>query len=60
MDINQNDFTKKKLKAAFLKILDPAHREKLFEAYFELETTLGGKGASSKVAQQIVAGLKAK
>ncbi|MDC1514987.1 lipid-A-disaccharide synthase [Polaribacter sp.] len=59
-ELIQNDFTKRKLKAAFLKILDPAHREKLFEVYFELETTLGGKGASSKVAQQIVAGLKAK
>lgn len=59
-ELIQNDFTKKNLKAAFLKILDPDHREALFTAYYALETALGGKGASSKVAQQIVANLKAK
>jgi lipid-A-disaccharide synthase len=59
-ELIQNDFTIKKLKAALIKILDPAHREKLFIAYFELEKTLGGKGASLRVAKQIVADLKAK
>mgnify|MGYP006072187869 FL=1 len=57
-ELIQNDFTKKKLKAACIKILDPIYREKLFIAYFELEKILGGIGASSKVAKKIVAGLK--
>ena len=57
-ELIQNDFTKKKLKAACIKILDPIYREKLFIAYFELEKILGGVGASSKVAKKIVAGLK--
>ena len=58
-ELIQNDFTKKKLKAACIKILDPIHREKLFTAYFELEKILGGIGASSKVAKKIVADLNA-
>ena len=57
-ELIQNDFTKKKLKAACIKILDPIYREKLFIAYFELEKILGGVGASSKVAKKIVASLK--
>tara|TARA_B110001469_G_scaffold126274_1_gene143528 strand:+ start:2133 stop:3260 length:1128 start_codon:yes stop_codon:yes gene_type:complete len=57
-ELIQNDFTKKKLKAACIKILDPIYREKLFIAYFELEKILGGVGASSKVAKKIVADLK--
>ena len=57
-ELIQNDFTKKKLKAACIRILDPIYREKLFIAYFELEKILGGVGASSKVAKKIVADLK--
>ena len=57
-ELIQNDFTKKNLKVALTKILDPTHREKLFTSYFELETILGGKGASLKVAKHIVADLK--
>ena len=41
-----------------IKILDEKHREQLFLDYFELEKKLGGKGASEKVAKQIVADLK--
>ena len=57
-ELIQHNFTKMKLKEALTKILEPTHREELFTAYFELETTLGGKGASSKVAKQIVSDLK--
>ena len=47
-----------KSKESLTKILDENHREKLFLDYFELEKKLGGKGASSKVAKQIVSDLK--
>ena len=58
-ELIQNDFTKKKLQEALTKILDPVHREQLFLEYYELENLLGGKGASERVAKQIVADLKA-
>jgi len=57
-ELIQNDFTKNNLKKELIKILDPIYREKLFSSYFELENILGGKGASSKVAKQIVSDLK--
>ena len=57
-ELIQNDFTKQNLKTALTKILNIEHREKLFLNYFELEKKLGGKGASEKVAKQIVANLK--
>jgi lipid-A-disaccharide synthase len=57
-ELIQNHFTKNNLKQELIKILTPTHREKLFSAYFELETILGGKGASAKVAKQIVDDLK--
>jgi lipid-A-disaccharide synthase len=58
-ELIQNDFTKKKLQEALTRILDPVHREQLFSEYYELENLLGGKGASERVAKQIVADLKA-
>lgn len=58
-ELIQNDFTKKKLRAALVEILNPTYREQLFSEYYELETLLGGKGASERVAKQIVADLKA-
>ncbi|MCI2228991.1 lipid-A-disaccharide synthase [Polaribacter sp. MSW13] len=58
-ELIQNDFTKRNLKQEFIKILDEASREKMFLSYFELEKKLGGKGASAKVAKQIVSNLKA-
>ena len=57
-ELIQNDFNKRNLKTELTKILDENHREKLFLEYFELEKKLGGKGASSKVAKQIVNSLK--
>lgn len=56
-ELIQNDFNKRNLKKELSKILDENHREKLFLEYFELEKKLGGKGASEKVAKQIVADL---
>jgi lipid-A-disaccharide synthase len=57
-ELIQNDFTKANLKIELAKILDENHREKLFLDYFDLEKKLGGKGASRKVAKQIVSNLK--
>ena len=57
-ELIQNDFNKRNLKKELTKILDDSYREQLFLDYFELEKKLGGKGASKKVAQQIVADLK--
>ncbi|MCL4129736.1 UNVERIFIED_CONTAM: hypothetical protein GTU68_023162 [Idotea baltica] len=56
-ELIQNDFNKRNLKKELSKILDENHREKLFLEYFELEKKLGGKGASEKVAKQIIADL---
>ncbi len=57
-ELIQNDFNTKNLKTELTKILDETHRERLFLEYFELESLLGGKGASQKVAKQIVSKLK--
>ena len=57
-ELIQNDFNKKNLKIELTKILNTTHREKLFSAYLDLEKKLGGKGASEKVAKQIIANLK--
>lgn len=57
-ELIQNDFTKKNLSAELKKILDENQRVKLFEAYYELEQKLGGKGASENTAKSIVAHLK--
>lgn len=57
-ELIQNDFNTKNLKIELTKILDESYREKLFLEYFELEKLLGGKGASEKVAKQIVSNLK--
>lgn len=53
-ELIQNDFTTKNLRKELDKILDPSHRETLFEAYYDLEQKLGGKGASLKTAEMIV------
>lgn len=57
-ELIQNDFTKINLKKELDNILDENHREKLFLDYYELEQTLGGKGASETSAKLIVEGLK--
>ena len=57
-ELIQSDFNKKTLTKELTKILDEAHREKLFLAYYELEQILGGKGASEKSARLIIEGIK--
>ena len=57
-ELIQNDFNSKNLKTELTKMLEESRREKLFLEYFELEKLLGGKGASEKVAKQIVSYLK--
>ena len=57
-ELIQNDFNTKNLKIELTKILEESHRKKIFLEYFELELQLGGKGASTKVAKQIVSNLK--
>ena len=57
-ELIQNDFTKKNLSRELNNILDENHRIKLFEAYYELEQILGGKGASENTAKSIVANLE--
>ena len=57
-ELIQHDFNSRNLKKELTKILDETHRQKLFLDYFELEQKLGGKGASQKVAKQVVAQLK--
>ena len=54
-ELIQHDFTKKNLSIELKKILEEKHRTKLFEAYYQLEQILGGKGASKKTATSIVA-----
>ena len=57
-ELIQNEFTSKNLEIELAKILEPSNREIMFEAYYELEQKLGGKGASEKTAKLIVEGLK--
>ncbi|MDD7886556.1 lipid-A-disaccharide synthase [Flavivirga sp. 57AJ16] len=57
-ELIQNDFNKKRLKQELDKILNPDVRHNLFLAYYELERTLGGKGASKKTAELIYNSIK--
>jgi lipid-A-disaccharide synthase len=57
-ELIQSDFNKKRLKEELDKILDKESRKQMFLDYFELEKTLGGKGASKKTAQLIYKSLK--
>ena len=52
-ELIQTAFNKKNLTHELLKILDTNNRDKLFEAYHDLEIVLGGKGASEKTARLI-------
>jgi lipid-A-disaccharide synthase len=53
-ELIQNNFNEKRLEKALKLILETKKREQLFNDYFELETKLGGKGASKNVAKLIV------
>ncbi|MBD0832493.1 lipid-A-disaccharide synthase [Aestuariibaculum sediminum] len=57
-ELIQNDFNKKRLKKELSRILDEDIRRKIFLDYYELEKTLGGKGASKKTAQLIYNSIK--
>jgi lipid-A-disaccharide synthase len=57
-ELIQDDCNTQKLIQELQKILEPANREKLMQQYDELETQLGGLGASKKTAQLIVRSLK--
>ncbi|WP_339699237.1 lipid-A-disaccharide synthase [uncultured Marixanthomonas sp.] len=59
-ELIQTDFTTKGLKEELTQILDEYNRAVLFLEYYDLEKKLGGKGASEKTAQLIVAETKNK
>lgn len=53
-ELIQSELNTKNLRSELAKILDEDRRKVLFEAYYELEQKLGGKGASEKTATRIV------
>lgn len=53
-ELIQGDLNSNRLKLELSKILDPYQRARLFLDYYDLEKTLGGKGASEKTARLIV------
>lgn len=57
-ELIQGEMNTSNLREELIKVLDEDHRTKLFEAYYELEQKLGGKGASKKAAQAIISDLK--
>jgi len=57
-ELIQEDFNKKALKTELKKILNEERRTQIFENYYDLEQKLGGKGASQKTADLIVAATK--
>jgi lipid-A-disaccharide synthase len=52
-ELIQNEFNVKRLQVELETLLDIDHRVDLFMDYYELETILGGKGASMKTAELI-------
>lgn len=58
-ELIQKDFNKKRLKTELNNILNEAQREKIFSDYYDLEKSLGGKGASQKTASLIYNAIKA-
>ena len=57
-ELIQNDFNKKNLKRELDNILNSETRKRLFLDYYDLEKTLGGKGASEKTAGLIYKSLQ--
>jgi lipid-A-disaccharide synthase len=53
-ELIQNEFNEKNLEDELFKILDHRGRKAIFDAYYELEKALGGKGASENTAKLIV------
>ncbi len=58
-ELIQSDFNENRLEKELNNILNQENREHLFDAYYDLETILGGTGASEKTAQLIFDELKA-
>ena len=58
-ELIQKDFNKRNLVKELKKILSKEHRERIFSDYYELETKLGGTGASEKTARLIFETLSA-
>jgi lipid-A-disaccharide synthase len=52
-ELIQGEFNRKNLKTELARILSEEHRKKIFSDYHELETKLGGTGASEKTAKLI-------
>lgn len=59
-ELIQNDLNKKHLKSELENILTTENREVMFEAYYDLEQKLGGRGASENTAKLIYQGIKGK
>ena len=57
-ELIQHDFNKKRLKQELKNILDSDIRKRIFEDYYELENTLGRKGASETTAKLIYESIK--
>lgn len=57
-ELIQKELNTSTLEAALHEILDGPRRELQFEAYFELEQKLGGRGASQKAASLIIDSLQ--
>ena len=54
-ELIQGEFNTNNLAVELTNILDFSHREKMFNAYYDLEQKLGGAGASKNTANLIVA-----
>ncbi|MCG2431503.1 lipid-A-disaccharide synthase [Aequorivita xiaoshiensis] len=59
-ELIQTDFNTKRLKEELTKILEPKNRNAMFLDYYELEKTLGGRGASENTAKLITSSIKVK
>ncbi|WP_432222826.1 lipid-A-disaccharide synthase [Flavobacterium sp. TMP13] len=57
-ELIQDDCSTKRIKEELNKILEPTYRAKVLKKYDELESKLGGLGASEKTAHLIVEALK--
>ncbi|QED38190.1 lipid-A-disaccharide synthase [Antarcticibacterium arcticum] len=57
-ELIQKDFNTKTLRKELKKILEPHHRDTIFNGYYELEKKLGGQGASEKTAKLILETIK--
>jgi lipid-A-disaccharide synthase len=56
-ELIQEKCNTKNIRTELQKILEPAHRKRLLAEYEELETKLGGIGASEKTAKLIIRNL---